>query len=75
MRCLACLPFVIKLRYTFEPDALAFIIHEKQEPNLMQMLQSLLEDNINGEIELYSSKSLQIPGFMALALIALEKQS
>ena len=31
--------------------------------------------NINSEIELYSSRSLQNPGFLALALKALEKQS
>ena len=31
--------------------------------------------NINGEIELYSSRSLQNSGFKALELIALEKQS
>ena len=41
----------------------------------MQMLQSWSKGNINGETELYSSRSLQNPGFMALALIALEKQS
>ena len=41
----------------------------------MQMLQSWSKGNINGEIELYSSRSLQNPGFMALAHIALEKQS
>ena len=61
--------------WTFEPDALAFIIPEKQQPNLMQMWQSWSKGNINGEIELYSSRSLQNPGFMALALLALEKQS
>ena len=37
LRYLACLP---ALFHKFEPDALAFIIPEKQEPNLMQMLQS-----------------------------------
>ena len=57
------------------PDPVAFIILEKQEPNLMQMLQSWSKGNINGEIQLYSFGSLQNPGFMALALIALEKQS
>ena len=41
----------------------------------MQMLQSWSKGNINGEFELYSSRSLQNPGFMALAHIALEKQS
>ena len=41
----------------------------------MQMLQSWSKGNINGEIELYSSRSLQNPGFMALALIALEKRA
>ena len=41
----------------------------------MQMLQSWSKGNIHGEIELYSSRSLRNPGFMALALIALEKQS
>ena len=41
----------------------------------MPWLQSLSIDNINGEIELYSPKSLHNPGFMALALTALEKQS
>ena len=40
----------------------------------MQMLQSWSKD-INGEIKFYSSRSLQNPGFMALALIVLEKQS
>ena len=39
------------------------------------MLQSWSKGNINGEIELYSSRSLQNPGFMAQALITLEKQS
>ena len=33
---------------------------------LMQMLQSWTKGTINGEIELYSSRSLQNPGFMAL---------
>ena len=55
------------------PDALAFIIYEKHKPNLTQMLQSWSKGN--GEIELYSSRPLQNPGFMALALIAFEKQS
>ena len=64
-----------KIEVNLEPDALAFIIPEKQEPNLMQMLQSWSKSNINYDIELYSSRSLQNPGFMALALIALEKQS
>ena len=41
----------------------------------MQMLQSWSKGNINDEIELYSSRSLQNPGFMALALMAPEKQS
>ena len=41
----------------------------------MQMLQSWSKVNINSEIELFSFISLQNPGFMALALIALEKQS
>ena len=41
----------------------------------MQMLQSWSKGKINGEIQLYSSRSLPNPGFMALALIALEKQS
>ena len=41
----------------------------------MQMWQSWSKGNINGEIELYSSRSMQNPSFMALALIALEKQS
>ena len=42
----------------------------------MKMLQSWSKGSINGEIELYSSRSLQNPGFiMALALLALEKQS
>ena len=41
----------------------------------MQMLQSSSKGNINGEIELYSSSSLKTPGFIALALIAIEKQS
>ena len=50
-------------------------MREKQEPNLMQMLQSWSKCNINGEIELFTSRSLQNLCFMALALIALEKQS
>ena len=41
----------------------------------MQMIQSWSKGNINGEIELYSSRSLQNSGFKALELIALEKQS
>ena len=41
----------------------------------MQMLQSWSKGNMKGEIELYSSRSLQNPGCMALALLALEKQS
>ena len=41
----------------------------------MQMRQSWSKGNVNGEFELYSSRSLQNPCFMALALIALEKQS
>ena len=41
----------------------------------MQMLQSWSKGIINGEIELSSSRSLQNPGFMALELIALVKQS
>ena len=41
----------------------------------MQMLQSWSQGNINGEIELYSSRSLLNPGYMALALAALEKES
>ena len=40
----------------------------------MQMLQSWSKGNVNGEIELDSSRSLQNPGFMALALRALEKE-
>ena len=51
------------------------MIREKQEPNLMQMLQRWSKGNINGEIELYFSRSLQNLGFMALAPIALEKHS
>ena len=51
------------------------MLREKQEPNLMRMLQSWSKGYINGEIELYSSRSLQNPGFMALARMALEKQS
>ena len=49
---------------------------------ILNLIESVSEDfpsyskgNINGEIELYSSRSLQNPGFMALALIALEKQT
>ena len=41
----------------------------------MQMLQSWSKGNINGEIELCSSRFLQNPGFMALSLIALEKRA
>ena len=41
----------------------------------MQMLQNWSKGNINGEIELDSSRSLQNAGFMAVALIVLEKQS
>ena len=66
---------------TYESGALPIalrgpaIIPEKQEPNLMQMIQSWSKGNMNGEIELYSNRSLQNLGFMALPLIALEKQS
>ena len=55
-------------------SSLSFM-RKKNQPNLMQMLQSWSIGSINGEIELYSSRSLQNTGFMALALIALEKQS
>ena len=46
---------------------------KKNNANVTKLVKS--KGNINGEIELYSSRSLQNPGFMALALIALEKQS
>ena len=63
----------------FEPDVLAFISSEKQEPNLVQMLQSWRtikcqsKGNSDGEIELNSSRFLQKPGLMAPALLAFEK--
>ena len=64
--------FFHKIEVNIWTDALAFIIPEKQQPNLTQMWQSWSKGNINGEIELYASRSLQNPGFMALALIGLE---
>ena len=40
----------------------------------MQMLQSWSKGNVNGEIELDSSRFLQNPGFMAPALELLRKR-